>query len=594
MQLLTKNIETLQAKLFKSNIEATDEISYVFAGGPTPWAAEASPPAVTHGVNLVEYNTFDTMVFGKRIAPADIKLMIRRVDWTFNTVYTRYDDLDVNLSKKDFYVLVESLGEYHIFICLDNNKGAKSLYAPAFEDTSPDDEFYFTADNYQWKYMFTVNSATYDKFSTALYVPFVENVNVTANTNPGSIETIVIDVVGSKYASYANGYFQAVAVNGNSTIFTLEATASANTDFYRGSALKIIEGPGAGQQKEILEYIIAGGQRRVVIDTPFETFPSLASKYEITPNVVITGDGINCKARAIINPAANTISVIEITNSGSNYSYATARVTGNTGILEEALIEQTSLRVILGPPSGFGGDVPKTLFVNTVGVSVNFANTELGTIPTDNKFRTLGIIHKPMFANVEVTVANTAGVFADGETVRVPTSNTVVGVVTFYDELSALLRLTNVEYPLVVNQQIHGVTSNTSAIVSDVNISGFDKSFNTFDQRLRLGITKTSVPDFVENDIVTQNSTLATGTIESANTTVLGLTNIRGVFNATDLINEYSLVGTNGATANVNSITYPDLKKNIGEIIYLENIQPVQRSQSTSETVKLNITFGTK
>lgn len=594
MKLLTQNAKTEQAKLFKASVTDPTQLYYVFGGRALPWDDETSPPLPSQDIKSVEYDTYDNMVFGKRLSDDNIALMIKRNDWIYNTVYDRFDNTDDELSSKEYFVTVESVGSYHTFICLDNNGGTPSLFAPSFEDTSPDESFYFTADGYQWKYLFSIDSATYEKFATTTHIPFVENSDVTANAIPGAIETVLIVNRGNNYNSYANGYFQEIAVNGNTTVLTIEPTSSANTDFYRGSAVKIVQGPGAGQQRTIAEYVVAGGQKRVVIDQPFTVPPTLGSKYEITPRVAIIGDGFDCHARALINPSTNTISYIEVSNTGFGYSYAEATVVGNSGIIiGNTDFEEAQLRVVLGPPKGFGGDVPKTLLCDTVGISATFANTELGTIPTDNKIRQIGVIKNPLFANVELDVTDIAGTFVDGEKVSNDISN-AEGIITFYDEASTLIRLTNVNGVFAANDTIVGATSNATATVTDISISGFDKSFDTFDQRLRMNITLNTPQEFVENDLIVQGQTFANAYIESANTSLVGVTNVRGTFNTSDINDDFSISGTNGASANVNALIHPDLKKNSGEVLYIENVEPIQRSASTSETIKLNVSFNTK
>ncbi len=594
MKLLTQNAKTEQAKLFKTSVEDSTQMYYVFGSRAIPWDDEGMPPAPTQDIQSSEYDIYDNLVFGKRLNSDSIALMVKRNDWIYNTVYDYFDSTVSDLATKEYFVTVESVGAYHIFLCLDNNNGTPSIYPPAFEDTSPDETFYFTADGYHWKYLFSIDDTTFERFATTTHIPFVENQTVTANAVAGAIESVVIVNRGNNYNSYANGFFQEIAVNGNNTVLTIEPTSSANTDFYRGSAVKIVQGPGSGQQRTITEYVVAGGQKRVVLDRAYTVMPTLSSKYEITPRVAIDGDGFDCHARALINPSTNTISYIEVSNTGFGYSYANATVVGNSGIIiGNTGFEEAQLRVVLGPPKGFGGDVPKTLLCDTVGISSTFANTELGTIPTDNKIRQIGLLKNPLFANVELAITNIAGTFVDGENVVDGTTG-ASGVVTFYSEASALIRLADVMGVFEANNVVTGGTSNATATTSTVSISGFDKTFDTFDQRLRMNITLNTPQEFAENDKILQRQTFANAYIESANTTIVGVTKIRGTFNISDINDDFSITGTNGASANVNAIVYPDLKKNSGEILYVENVEPIQRSPTTSETIKLNVSFATK
>ena len=66
---------------------------------------------------------------------------------------------------------------------------------------------------------------------------------------------------------------------------------SSNTDFYKNSSFYIRSGKGAGQLKNITEYIVTGNERRILIDENFDILPDNTSKFEIGPRVIITGDG---------------------------------------------------------------------------------------------------------------------------------------------------------------------------------------------------------------------------------------------------------------------------------------------------------------
>ena len=48
---------------------------------------------------------------------------------------------------------------------------------------------------------------------------------------------------------------------------------------------------------------------------------------------------------------------------------------------------------------------------------------------------------------------------------------------------------------------------------------------------------------------------------------------------------------TSTATSRITAQTNPDLVKNSGEVLYLEEVSAVSRSNTTTETVRLVITF---
>ena len=150
---------------------------YVFAARHTPWP-NTSPLPITDSVLETEYTILEELIFGKIVTPNDTKLMIDRNDWTSGTVYARYDDQHANLFSKKFFVVSYEGGAYHVFKCLDNAGGIPSTGQPLFSETSANDENYTTADGYRWKYMYTIDTPTYSKFTTNDYIPVVPNTSV--------------------------------------------------------------------------------------------------------------------------------------------------------------------------------------------------------------------------------------------------------------------------------------------------------------------------------------------------------------------------------------------------------------------------------
>ena len=580
-------------QLHESLFEPNGTKYYMFAGRPEAWVNEASPPTPTDSPVESTFNLYDTMLFGKVVSNTDVSFMVPRHDWVANTVYAKYSDSDALLHEEEYYVVVNASTQYHIFKCLDNAGGAPSTVQPNRSDTSEDDDFYQTSDGYQWKYLYSVSASQFQRFATPTWMPVVENANTTANAVAGAIDVIEIVNPGTQYNSYANGFFTEIAVGGDTTIFGIDVNSSANTDFYRACALKIVDGQGKGQQREIAEYTVQGGFKRVILTDSFVNLPNESSKYEITPNVIVAGDGSDCVARAIVNPSSNTIASIEITNRGTGYTYATAEAIGNTGLVISGNVitaNTAQLRPIMGPTGGHGFNINQELGAVALGFSVTFANTEQDTIPANGKFRQIGLIKDPLFANVEFTVANTVGVFADGERVSCDTNAYLEGEVSYFSEPSSVLRITEATAGWTANTVVRGATSNAVATIASYRISGAAKSFTTFDQRVRLDTTFNGTPAFVQGETVRQEVTDATAKVQYSNTTFTAVTSVRGTLNITNVDSGQVLTGEMGV-ANVNAIVAGDLLKASGEALYIENIQPVTRSSELSETIKFIIRF---
>jgi hypothetical protein len=723
-KLVTTNFNSHNAKQFVESLnETANSLYYVFLGKHTPFTetgfSDDTPPTQNNSPENSFYQPYRDMIYGKQVTTSDIKHMIANNAWTSNTVYAQYDHRDGDLKNKNFFVHVqEANNDYSVFKCIGNNKGAPSIDPPTASETAANDQIYITTtDRYQWKLMYEIPLATYNKFTTSKKIPIIANANVSGNAVPGAIDFVTVNSGGSRYNSVANGVVKVTNVGGNSRMIEIESlvsanvsysqtnnsvsgtfspaeridllgkhangdlfdsnnapnlvnnianavsieantsqlrvvdiagnffgnselvvvrgqtsnatslitdivsqtsTLSANTDFYKGSTFYISAGAGAGAAASISEYIVTGSSRRVLIanDTGFATPSGMiidtTSRFEITPSVSITGDGSGAEGRAIVNTQIGAIDSIEITNKGQGYTYADATIIGNTGIVSSLQANNANVTVIIGPKGGHGSDPINELYSDTVGISVDFANSEGGNIPANNDFRQIGIIKDPLFSNVVITLANTLTTdnatgqgtsFQDEEVVTQSTSG-AYGVVT--SRAAGTINLSNVYGQFVTTtagnttHRIVGGTSNTSSTVGDFQTSDKTTSnFTTFDQRFRLtGFAQTtSDAAFSIDEVVIQPDTSSSGIVHSINTSsgsVMTITNKKGNWLASDSASgtDYEFSGsTSGASGKFTDTAGPDIIPNTGEIVYIENLSPITRQDDQTERVKLMIEF---
>jgi hypothetical protein len=714
---ITKNFAVHNARQFVESIdEQSNSIYYVFGGRHITWPDEANPPEITDSLEDTYYQLYRDMMFGKKVSPSDMKHMVVNNAWdtTGNTVYSKFDNRAPSLD--NFFVVAQNGAKYDVFKCLDNNKGAKSTVKPTFVSGMEDDEVYITtADGYQWKFMYQISSAEYNKFATTTRVPVIPSANVSGNATPGAIDVMTVNTGGSRYFSVANGVVKVANVAGNTLIHELESlvsanivptsvtngsftverldlfgkhangdintsnnvangvilqadstllritdiagnffgqtsnvimkgqtsgavsaistltptttSLSANTDFYKGSVLYISSGAGAGQQRTISEYIVTGSARRVLTATEFDTAIDSTSRFEISPRVVVDGDGSGVQARAIVNTTSFAVDTIDIINRGSGYSHASVKVFGNTGIVESgesaaAQANNANVSVIIGPPGGHGSDVISELDAKTVGISIDFANTENGNISINNDYRQFGILKDPLFANVQLSISDTtlngggtgsetsfavgSIIVLDGPDVLTSSANSSIhreeaqasgkawGVVK--SRASGTIAVGEVYGTLVSSKRIFD-SANTSALVGSVltNPTRSSSTAASFDQRLVLtGFANTSSVVFQNDETIKQDSTDATGVIEVINTTSVAITRTQGNWLASDTVSGtyYNFTGQQSAGVGYfTGIRQPDLIKGSGEILYVENQQPITRAADQTERVKLLIEF---
>ena len=597
-QIITNYFKLHNVKQFRESInETANSVYYVFAGRSLPYSAgDIEVQEITNTEDSTSYNTQENMVFGKRVSANDVCVSTDRINWTANTVYTPYRN-DVVLEGTSYYVSVNAASVYHIFKCLDNNSNAVSTSKPDASQTAPNDEFYSTSDGYVWKYMYSLDSTIFNKFATINYMPVVANGQVVANASSGSIDVITVPFRGSNYDTTLTSTFITtdIRVGGNPLKYNIANTASSNNLFYQSSFIYIASGTGAGQGRKIVDYVVVANTKTITLDEAFSTVPSVDSVYEITPSVLITGDGSNATARAIVNTSlSNTIYQVQIINRGRDYTYATAEVVGNTGGVSNSAV----LNVVMGPKGGHGSDPEYELGSSALVISSKFSNNETGTIPTENDFRTIGLIKDPLYANVGLTVSSISGSFLIGENI-IQANTLATGTVTEFDAISTVA-ITAVSGVFIAGKTITGVTSNSTANVTSFNINGKSKGFDTFDQRARFAFRQVS-GTLTHDEFVYQTAAngafSANGHFHSQEGSVnvssglfegnLYLTHIKGTLNTGN-----TLVGnTSGAVATL-LFKYPsDLTKGSGEIIYVENLNSVTRSNNQSETVKIILKF---
>lgn len=333
---------------------------------------------------------------------------------------------------------------------------------------------------------------------------------------------------------------------------------SANTDFYKNSSFYIRSGKGAGQLRTISEYIVTGDERRVLVNEAFNPIPDTTSRFEITPRVIITGDGSGASAIASVNPISKSINSVEILNRGSGYTYADVSVVANTGVISASGIttRSASVRAVISPPGGHGSNLFSELFSSKVGIGMTFTQGESSTIPTVNDYRRIGILRDPLFANATLTIDESATDFTAGE--GIGQANTgAIGVVS--GRSGNQLTLTNIRgFFETGNTSVNYITGLTSS--SNAAVTGIDRSFNTFDQRqiyqIEIINPGAGSSGFILDEKVTQASTFSEGYVHEITTAVKLTVNTNYVATITNFIEGERLLqadtGAEGIIATIN------------------------------------------
>lgn len=161
----------------------------------------------------------------------------------------------------------------------------------------------------------------------------------------------------------------------------------------------------------------------------------------------------------------------------------------------------------------------------------------------------------------------------------------LIGYVTTSNSSAVVLE--NVVSAVTGNDTIIGVLSGTMATVNSISRNGTTKSFSTFINTDKY-VGTISFGSFEEDEIIRQNSSNAYGILHS----VVSNTNFYVVSQYSDFIIGENIVGDNSeAIAEIEEKYSPELIYRSGDILYIENQEPVTRSSDQSETFKITLRF---
>jgi hypothetical protein len=579
---------------------------YVFAARQSPYNNDGV--AANTIDNDYESTMFmhEELMFGRKITDTDVVPMVAKKTWQSNTVYSKYDDKDATLNEKDFYIITS---ENKVYKCIHNHLELASNVEPSHTDTGyPPEE----SDGYRWQYLYTITNEQYLTFATENYIPVFENANVKNAAVDGSIFNIVVEANGSSYPADSG----TIKTNSNNYVIQIRNDTSTSNNFYANCAITITnDSTNYTYVKEIRDYVSNTTGNFVVLKIPFQTGQvSNNNPYSIGPYIKIDSKtGSNCIASAIMQNISNTtftgsLEMVDIINPGKNYRQANATVQTSVGFGSGAQV-----RAIISPPGGHGSNVQDELFCQSVGIGVEFSNTATFSFSSDVEFRTVGILKNPLSANT---------IDATGTIDLVANSLNVVGVGT---KFSKELNIGDFILFSDEEKQVQSVANDTSLTLQSpfsytVVAETFDirRRFSNsfFNQTVYVTASNTTpallkVGEYIVGSDGAGGGSQVMAKVAFANTSKVVLTGLdkaqtRGNTTPVTFVNDIQMEGVgyivnqadtpeiaaSGAkyskvVGNTYITTIPDLKLYSGEILYVQNLLPVQRSNTTNEQIRL-------
>ncbi len=274
----------------------------------------------------------------------DASFVVPRYNWSSGTFYDAYDDQSTG-NTSPYYVINSNQQVYMVLRKSISNTGVAiaSTVEPTGNTTGAP---FKTSDGYVWKMIYSISSATANKFQSANFMP-VEFID---KDSAGGVS-------GTRLASFSSNQTEQLAI----------------------------------QEASILGQVVG-----YAIDNP-------GSGYGSAPTLTITGDGSSASATATISGGAvvkvevtdSSTGVFKPSNMGSGYNFASVTVSGGSpdsaAIIRPIL--STSRRTL--DSGGLGDDPVADLRSNALMFNAKPSGAERADFFISQQFRQVGLLKNP-------------------------------------------------------------------------------------------------------------------------------------------------------------------------------------------------------
>lgn len=561
--LVTKQFSYHAAKAFANSFLA-DSI-YLYLGKPDPWADEnsADAPVDTH---LDHVSIWNNMAGAVRVSRNSVAVGVDKNVWATGTIYEKYNDSISALgSGNGFYVLANtSSGQRRVYKCLDNNGNSASTIVPTHEYTNTQRE----DDGYIWKYMYTISDTDYDSFATANVIPVPTAIgNVSTTAGAGTILNIPIPAnnvpgIGYNYrgTGFSNGtsgvsiadanVVTAIGTACNQLVVTANGL-SATDDFYNNCAIMFTSGASRNKIYNISDYDASANTLTVTTNM---SRVAVNDTFKIGPKIAFTADGSGLTAIGNVNDSGNLIS-IDVASVGFGYSNVRSITIENKYHPDTVSISANGVgayaNIYIPPFSGHGYNPAAELqakyaIVSAVTPTGGGADDGDGYFVGYNQnFRQFGLLRNPITSD---------GVLAKGTSYDLRTH-------LYFDSTVSATSWANMDDSFPVNSIVTNANTGATARVWNHSNTATARHLTLVDVVANSGLT------FASGQYVI--GTGGTGLISRANA------------------DQFLYQGN----APISPALGGQLAKYSGEIIYHENISPINRVEDQKETLKLVFEF---
>ncbi len=540
--IVSTPFRVVNAENFKEDIAGSSV--YVGIGKSDVWSTstsnltDASVPFTPQDRLDDLHEAYQNMIGMKKIASSDVSHIVPRHTWNSGTVYVAWDSDDSAIYDKSFYIITS---EFKVYKCI-SSPGTASTVEPTHINTDPTAE----SDNYIWKYMYTVTVTDSEKFLTTSYMPVVSQFHPVTATVNGAVSNSVNVTLDAGQNNEFIKVGQLVTGSGISGAVTV-ATKPSATSITLSSAQSISDGVTLTFGRLASTDVNYANQTAQINSKASSTAAGI-ERIEVTSGgsnyhaddvftVTITGDGTGATvvdAGVTVN-GSGQITAIALNAKGTDYTVADVTITHNNASGGTAGSGATA-RAVIAPANGHGTDPVSELGAFYVAVNTQLSGSESGDLTVGNDFRQVTLIKEPK-------------AFGSNATLTASTARVRKSLV-----LHSGASLTG----FAVDQVINGSSSGAKAYLAEIDTT--NKVLYYYQN------SKTGYIPFVSGDTIT-------GTLPSGGSAAL---------NTTSGTTWYGQA-TNGYG--------PEVAMNSGQILFLENRAPINRSSSQIEDIKLIIEF---
>ena len=529
--IVTSNFRTLNAQHFKDQVDGSSV--YVSIGKSDVWSLTTSDTTdttpFTPGDNLDNLGEARAnLIAMKKIVATDISHVVPRHTWTSGNSYYAWDSDDASIFDKAFYVVTS---EFKVYKCIVAGGGASSIQ-PTQTLTSPTAE----SDGYTWKYMYTISVADAEKFLTNSYMP-VKTVSLSA--------TAIVAVASTTTTIILTETVPGIGVG--MTVSGTNVGSSKTVAAINGSVLTLSGAP-SGSVSGILTFAYAADSaaEAVLSEADYAQYLNQKASRDSSTAGGIERIEVTAGGTGYTN---NTNVAVAITGDGTGATVTTtAGITVSSGAVTAVTIankgtnyrvadlvisggagSDATARAVISPKAGHGVDPVSELGGFFVALNTKLDGNDGGDITVGNDFRQITLFNEPRAYNATPLAGNIA------------TADTLKA--TSYLDFNSSATVAN----YTVDELIVGAGGAQAYVVEKDTSNGFLRYHQN---------SKTGYKAFVNGEVVTGQSSSQADTLETSN-----------------------------------AVGNPEVDRASGEILFLENRNPISRTTTQIEDIKVIIEF---